>query len=130
MKLWERRNGGRRKGYANGWINTTTDQREDMHTVARQSAVLKALQDEYVRCRTFGHAWDEFAPIDRIPTVFKYALHLRCTRCTTERHDGLNVRGGVEQREYKYPEGYALAEKMTRAQFRVELRMRSRNGQG
>jgi hypothetical protein len=32
MKLWERRNGGRRRSYANGWINTTTDQRGDMHT--------------------------------------------------------------------------------------------------
>jgi hypothetical protein len=37
--------------------------------------------------------------------------------------------GEVGQREYKYPEGYALAEKLTRAEFRLEM-MKRRNGGG
>lgn len=90
-------------------------------------AELTDLQLAFVKCRTYGHSWDEFTPLARPNRVFSWQTHLRCTRCTTERHDSYDTLGEVVQREYKYVEGYALAEKLTRAQFRLELRRRARS---
>lgn len=89
---------------------------------------LTDLQLEFVRCRTYGHSCDEYHPLKRVATVFSWQTHLRCTRCTTTRHDSYDSLGGVVQREYAYVEGYSLAEKLTRAQFRLELRRRARSG--
>ena len=88
---------------------------------------LTDLQTEFVKCRTWGHSWDEFTPLTRPNRVFSWQSHLRCTRCATERHDSFTAIGDLAQREYKYPEGYALAEKLTRVQFRLELRRRGRS---
>lgn len=85
---------------------------------------LSELRDNYVWCRTYGHSWDEFHPENRNPTTFKHYMALRCTRCTTQRFDYEGVLGEIIDREYKYPEGYALAGTMTRAQFRLEIRRR------
>lgn len=89
-------------------------------------STLTDLQLAFVRCRTYGHSWDEYTPLTRPSRVFNWQTHLRCTRCQTQRHDSYNARGEVEQREYVYPDGYSLAEKMTRAEFRLELRRRAR----
>jgi hypothetical protein len=93
-------------------------------------AGLTDLHLSFIHCRTYGHSWDEFTPLTRPNRVFSWQTHLRCTRCTTERHDSYDTLGEVVQREYKYVEGYALAEKLTRAQFRLELRRRARSKSG
>lgn len=82
----------------------------------------------FVRCRTMGHAWDEFpaALFARKPTVFSWQEAFRCTRCATEKYESYSLQGQVAQRQYVYPDGYKLAEKLTRAEFRLELRMRRR----
>jgi hypothetical protein len=82
-----------------------------------------------IRCRTYGHAWDEFSPIDLGPPEFGWRLSLRCTRCLTERHDTIDLNGGVAVRRYIHPEGYSDVlgeEKMTRAEYRQALYSRFR----
>lgn len=82
---------------------------------------LRELDRAFVRCRTLGHAWDDFIPM-RKPAQFGDRLSLRCVRCATERHDIVSwVDGSLLQREYQHPEGYALAEHHSRSEFRATL---------
>lgn len=62
--------------------------------------------EEFLRCRTYSHAWDQFYPDDLYPPVYGWRLSLRCTRCTTERHDLIDFKGRVMGRRYIYPPGY------------------------
>jgi hypothetical protein len=58
----------------------------------------------------------------RKPAKFGDRLSLRCIRCQTERYDIVSwVDGSLLQREYVHPEGYAMAEKHTRSEFRATL---------
>ena len=75
---------------------------------------------DYVRCRTYSHAWDEFYPIDLAPPLYGWRLSLRCTRCGTERHDTCSFSGAVMSRRYIYPEGYAQ-KGITKVVFREAL---------
>ena len=76
-----------------------------------------------IRCRTYGHAWDEFYPDDLGPPEFGWRLSLRCTRCTSQRHDTIDHIGQVGQRRYIYPDGYQLSREdtPTRTEFRQSL---------
>lgn len=74
------------------------------------------------RCRSFGHAWDDFTPIDKRPPPFGWRLSLRCVRCTTERHDIIDRLGRVASREYVYPDGYAQTGRRPRTEWRRDLR--------
>jgi hypothetical protein len=85
--------------------------------------VVRTIADEaqaYLRCRTYGHAWDEFAPIDLNPPAYGWRLCLRCTRCMTERYDNVDFKGRVMSRRYVYPERYAQ-KGVTRVEFRESL---------
>jgi hypothetical protein len=77
----------------------------------------------YVRCRTYGHAWDEFYPDNLGIPMYGWRLSLRCIRCETERHDIVERTGAVGSRRYIYPDGYKVGrdELMTREQFRLHL---------
>jgi hypothetical protein len=61
-----------------------------------------------VQCRTYGHGWSEFVRPD-LPAVAGWRLTLRCDRCTSERHDVINLIGELQHRHYQYPDGYRLA---------------------
>ena len=77
---------------------------------------------DFVRCRTFGHAWEDI-PVTETH-VDGYSFWLRCVHCTGERHDVIDRRyGEVLHRSYHMPMGYALAidEVPTRADFRLRL---------
>ncbi len=85
------------------------------------------ITDEALRCRTYGHAWDE-VPASMVSLTKRmvggFQLHLRCTRCTTLRHDVYNLVGHLAARYYEYPEGYQHAvgsEKFSRDQYRLML---------
>lgn len=92
----------------------------------REPEALRALALDQVRCRTYGHGWDEFSPMRR-PAKFGDRLSLRCVRCGAERHDIVSwIDGALLQREYVYPEGYAIAERHSRADFRAALVNRRR----
>ena len=64
----------------------------------------------YIACRTLGHAWDSIpVPLheSRAHGGGLVLMWLRCTRCTTERHDlVLPFNGHVEARSYVYPDAY------------------------
>lgn len=88
---------------------------------------MTATHDDFVVCRSIGHAWDE-VPDDRQRTdpfhmVWTYRICLRCVRCTTKRYDGINAQGDVGQREYRYPDGYkyAVNETPSRSEFRIMM---------
>jgi len=62
----------------------------------------------YQMCRTVGHAWDPFYPVTDKPAM-GWRLSLRCTRCTSERHDLISpTTGDVLQRLYAWPDDYRL----------------------
>jgi len=88
--------------------------------VARRNRLLERL--EYERCRTYGHAWDEFTPDRRLPD-WGVTLALRCTRCTMERLDVIDALGDVGQRRYIQPDGYHLSrdETPSRQSLRLDL---------
>jgi hypothetical protein len=91
--------------------------------------------DDVLRCRTYGHAWDEYTDSSLGPPVLDWRLSLRCTRCTTARHDEIDLLGQVGARRYIYPDGYRSAtgdQKMTRYEYRQQLyqRFRQRRGRG
>lgn len=54
----------------------------------------------------------------RVP-VAGFRFSLLCVSCRTERHELINSQGLVIQREYRYPEGYALDFRPDRAEMRL-----------
>lgn len=74
--------------------------------VAQVSRIDTSLDDTFVKCRSYGHGWDEFAPVDMDRPVYGWRLSLRCVRCATERHDNIDFKGQVMGRYYRYPDGY------------------------
>lgn len=80
----------------------------------------------YVECKTYGHAWDEYNDNGRtpMPRGVRYRMTLRCTRCGTTRHDHLDANGDrVGGPRYRKPSGYSdligPGEKPTRPQMRL-----------
>lgn len=79
------------------------------------------LLDEFLKCKVVGHAWDEFIP-HRKPPKFGDLMAWLCVRCQTERHDIVSwADGGLVAREYRYPEGYQLAERYRRQELRLTM---------
>jgi hypothetical protein len=81
------------------------------------------LDQAMLRCRTYGHAWDEFYPDNLGVPLYGWRLSLRCVRCTAERHDLIDHIGQVGQRRYIYPDDYSLGrdETPTREEMRLSL---------
>lgn len=85
---------------------------------------LDDLLDSYLKCKTVGHQWDDFTP-HRKPPAFGALQAWLCIRCTSERHDVVSwVDGSLIAREYRYPEGYRLAERYRRHELRLNLLQR------
>jgi hypothetical protein len=61
------------------------------------------------QCRTYGHAWEEFFPVDMGIPMYGWRLSLRCARCTSERHDTIDALGRINGRRYIYADGYQVA---------------------
>jgi hypothetical protein len=87
------------------------------------------LQDEYVVCRTVGHAWDDNPGAQLNGDMWKAAtagMALRCTRCFTERFDYIGKDMKVFGRYYRYPEHYTtIPGEGTRPNLRGEMFRRS-----
>lgn len=67
------------------------------------------LRDEYLLCRTLGHAWDDNPTAEVDSDLFRASsgcLALRCARCHTERFDYLDNTMGLFARYYRYPVDY------------------------
>lgn len=87
------------------------------------------LRNEYVQCRTYGHAWFEQSAsgLGKPERGYMWML-LACTRCTTEREDLVDDRtGDVFGRKYRYPDGYEINETVVRSQLRLEWSKRQQN---
>lgn len=82
------------------------------------------LSNDFLRCRTYGHSWDDFYPDDMRSPSFGWRESLRCTRCTTERHRLIGRHGEVMQSSYYYADGYQMDKgvgKLDRADLRGEM---------
>lgn len=76
----------------------------------------------FVRCRTFGHSWDDIPVTEPHPDGHQFWL--RCVNCTTVRKDVFHrVYGHLLHRHYIHPDDYKLArdETPTRDEFRLRL---------
>jgi len=80
------------------------------------------LSNPMVTCRAYGHAWEPTLPDeeDRAP-AFGVLVLMKCLRCESLRRD-LVARhsGAVRSRSYVYPEGFHLAGRHERGEFRAE----------
>lgn len=74
---------------------------------------------EFLRCRAFGHRWEEFVPVGKRKPEFGFRFSLLCTTCGAERHDVVDTNGYVAAREYQYPDGYQLDTPTDRAECRL-----------
>jgi len=74
----------------------------------RAPVASRTVSESSYECRLLGHAWEPFNPIDVRGGMFANMLHLRCVRCFTERHDGIDSLGGLGNRRYIHPEGYKI----------------------
>jgi hypothetical protein len=94
--------------------------------MARRSAADTLIEEAaiFLRCRAYGHSWDEFFPDDMEQPWYGWRLSLRCVRCGTERHDNIDFKGAMMSRRYIHPLGYLTRKgdaKPTRTEFREEL---------
>jgi hypothetical protein len=62
------------------------------------------LPDTYLDCRSMQHRWTGHTAGRH--EMGGYHVVLRCTRCTTRKHQDLNDRGMVLRTWYTYPDGY------------------------
>lgn len=83
------------------------------------------LPTHYLKCRTFGHAWEEFVPVGMRAPQFGFRFSLLCTSCASERHDLVNTQGQLLQREYRYQAGYELGFSLPRDEARLEFERRT-----
>ena len=91
----------------------------------------KRYEDEFVRCRTIGHAWDEIPPVMGAwkDTGGMAAMTLRCLRCGSMRHDLVSMSTGtVYGRKYDYEAGYTVGrdERLTKQQYRLVMMRRAK----
>ena len=90
---------------------------------------IEDLPTEYLKCRVYGHSWDQIPEILGDPgyrRMFGWYDVLRCTSCRSERYDGVNALGDIGSRSYKYPEGYLLSFSLSKAEARREYLLRVR----
>ena len=94
-----------------------------------ERVTIEELRNEYVVCRTVGHAWDELLDAEFSRALFRSstgAMALRCGRCLTERYDYIGSDMQVVSRQYRYPRHYnTIPGQGTRPNLRGELFRRS-----
>jgi hypothetical protein len=88
--------------------------------------VSKPTREDMIKCRTYGHGWEEVDipwEVPLVDRVWRFRLSLQCTRCQTVRHDLIDVHGDVIRRDYRYLDEYRYAydDLPTRSEFRVML---------
>lgn len=78
-------------------------------------------QDAYLRCRSFGHAWDDRSGTTNWKAMYLFGAQvtLRCIRCNTRRRDIWSTASGqLISRQYEYPDGYKDGATMGRSEWR------------
>jgi hypothetical protein len=100
-------------------------------------SAFSGLKDEYVRCRTLLHSWEETDEADGIVLQVAFTgsrsverINFKCTRCDALRLEGWSrVTGDLLWRAYRLPEGYRLTKNAgaTRKRMRREFIERRRS---
>lgn len=85
---------------------------------------LEDLPTPFLKCRVFGHSWDEYIPAGARKPSFGWRLSSICVSCGTERRDIIGAAGQVVSREYIYPDGYQCSFKLPRADARQAYKRR------
>lgn len=93
---------------------------------------LSRLHIDYLKCRSWGHEWEDFRPLQK-RSGWGELLSLRCVRCGTERFDTIDSNGDISKRQYVYPEGYKVigmkqGVRLTARDLRKEVVRRIRAG--
>jgi hypothetical protein len=80
-----------------------------------------ALEVDYTRCRTIGHAW--FDADSEWKTDLGVPMTLRCERCNMERREVWSRTGRLMYRTYVRPKGYLYerGECPSKDEFRVAM---------
>lgn len=86
-------------------------------------------QEQFIACRTYSHAWEDYEPPDMRAPLFGWRLTLRCVRCGMLRHDIVTQDGRLLQRHYTQPIGYKWAkdERLSKDQVRALYYRTTRN---
>lgn len=95
-------------------------------TKKNKTHAIEDLPTNYLTCRTFGHSWEEFIPVGMRKPQIGFRFSLLCVSCGCERHDLMNQRGEVVQREYRYPDAYEVSFRAARDEYRIQLNRRKR----
>lgn len=64
-----------------------------------------------ITCKTVGHAWDVYTPVNKLNTKLGRPIYLRCVRCSTTRVDVINRLGELTYRSYRPSKEYVAAKK-------------------
>lgn len=89
--------------------------------VRRYKHLLAEVADEFLKCRSLKHAWDD-NPNFELNTAWptNWIIPLRCVRCTSERFDFCDFQGALVKRRYRYADGYRTV-KATSVELRAEM---------
>lgn len=72
---------------------------------ALHSEAVKAINEQYLACRTLGHAW-KYTKIDKTSLVKQWVQHLECVRCPVTKTQTLTMFGEIVSTRYCYPTDY------------------------
>lgn len=87
---------------------------------------LRGYPTTFLKCRTFGHTWEEYIPAGKRKPEFGFRFSLLCTTCNMERHDIADTNGNLATRQYVQPDGYYLGYTLPRDEARVAYKRRKR----
>lgn len=89
-------------------------------------AWLSSTNEEYLKCRRWGHAWKEWRYVSAPEDGVRSRTILRCPRCKQKAHDDMDY-GGYATRTIQYeddylaPKGMGRLSRDDRAQLRLEI---------
>lgn len=87
------------------------------------------LKRSYVKCRAYGHAWDDVEAANVRP-LHGFWEALRCLRCTSQVIVARDVLGKAISRSYSHPVDYRTVTAMSRAEAHVWLNEHVRRRRG
>lgn len=96
---------------------------------------LAGANEEYLKCRRWGHAWKEWRWIPNPEEGVRSRTVLRCNRCKQKAHDDMDY-AGFSQREIQYeedylaPKGMGRLDRNDRALLRLEIDRRQQQADG
>lgn len=80
--------------------------------------------DEWLTCRTVGHAWDQIPSVSDEARPGFAPLKFRCVRCKCIRLDQVDTLGHVGYRKYTHVAGYLRSKddpKFARHEYRLQF---------